>query len=501
MKAKFIPLLLCCGLLGLGSVRADDDTNMDVEQPAAPEAQAEANSPDDSNQVDATEANTRSGLLFNLNGDVELKKGETCPMVVVIGGNAVVDGTVDQNVIVIAGNLKLNGAVLHDTYVIGGSVQAGPKAISKGEIVVVGGALKRAESAEIAHRPMVIGFGREIQSAWIWVTHGLILGRPVVPSLPIVWMVLGAFFALYCLIALLFRNAAATTLQTIESNPIGSMLCGFLVLIILGIILSVLVLGPGVFLLPFILCGIFFATLVGKVAVYEFFGCLFAKGLRPPGLGSIVALTLGMALSICLCMIPFIGFMVWGLIGVLGLGSVTLACFRMLAREAMATRAAFVTARAPAATVAAGAGGGATFGGASETGAPPVIIRQPLAFPLAGFWPRAGALILDLIIVGGALGLVGALPAFPIALLVYSVGFLVWRGATIGCILIGTRCIRTNGAPLTWSCALVRTLASILSLIPFGLGFLWAAWDPHKQTWHDRIAGTLVVKIPPSFRA
>jgi uncharacterized RDD family membrane protein YckC len=27
-----------------------------------------------------------------------------------------------------------------------------------------------------------------------------------------------------------------------------------------------------------------------------------------------------------------------------------------------------------------------------------------------------------------------------------------------------------------------------------GLGYLWAFWDPKKQTWHDMAAGTVVVK-------
>jgi uncharacterized RDD family membrane protein YckC len=27
-----------------------------------------------------------------------------------------------------------------------------------------------------------------------------------------------------------------------------------------------------------------------------------------------------------------------------------------------------------------------------------------------------------------------------------------------------------------------------------GLGFLWALWDNKQQGWHDKLAGTLVVK-------
>ena len=33
-----------------------------------------------------------------------------------------------------------------------------------------------------------------------------------------------------------------------------------------------------------------------------------------------------------------------------------------------------------------------------------------------------------------------------------------------------------------------RTLATLLSACPLGFGFLWAALDEHRLTWHDRIS-------------
>jgi uncharacterized RDD family membrane protein YckC len=31
----------------------------------------------------------------------------------------------------------------------------------------------------------------------------------------------------------------------------------------------------------------------------------------------------------------------------------------------------------------------------------------------------------------------------------------------------------------------------------FCLGFLWMLWDPNKQTWHDKVAQTYVVRESP----
>jgi uncharacterized RDD family membrane protein YckC len=35
----------------------------------------------------------------------------------------------------------------------------------------------------------------------------------------------------------------------------------------------------------------------------------------------------------------------------------------------------------------------------------------------------------------------------------------------------------------------------IFSVAVLGLGFFWIARDPERQAWHDKIAGTYVVKI------
>jgi hypothetical protein len=39
-----------------------------------------------------------------------------------------------------------------------------------------------------------------------------------------------------------------------------------------------------------------------------------------------------------------------------------------------------------------------------------------------------------------------------------------------------------------------RELGKLLSGLVFGLGFAWALWDKDGQTWHDKIAGTVVVQ-------
>ena len=77
-------------------------------------------------------------------------------------------------------------------------------------------------------------------------------------------------------------------------------------------------------------------------------------------------------------------------------------------------------------------------------------------------------------------------------------------GQTPGKRIVGVRVVRqSNGAPLGYGLAIGRTLARLVDGLAFGLGYLWALWDPQHQTWHDKIAATLVVRAsvyPPPPR-
>lgn len=73
--------------------------------------------------------------------------------------------------------------------------------------------------------------------------------------------------------------------------------------------------------------------------------------------------------------------------------------------------------------------------------------------------------------------------------------FWKYRQATPGKMAISARIVdaQTGGAPITRQ-LIVRYLGYFVSTIPFGLGLLWVAFDPRKQGWHDKMAGTVVVR-------
>jgi uncharacterized RDD family membrane protein YckC len=85
-----------------------------------------------------------------------------------------------------------------------------------------------------------------------------------------------------------------------------------------------------------------------------------------------------------------------------------------------------------------------------------------------------------------------------VALMAY--GAILWklRGTTIGGILCRLKVARADGRPIDWSTSIVRALSCLLSMVMLGLGFIWIAIDPERQAWHDKIAGTIVVRTPTS---
>ena len=81
---------------------------------------------------------------------------------------------------------------------------------------------------------------------------------------------------------------------------------------------------------------------------------------------------------------------------------------------------------------------------------------------------------------------------------------LFWtkKQATPGKMAVSAKIVdaETGGKPSKKQCV-GRYFAYILSAIPLGLGFLWVAFDPKKQAWHDKLAGTVVVKVSRSPKA
>jgi len=73
--------------------------------------------------------------------------------------------------------------------------------------------------------------------------------------------------------------------------------------------------------------------------------------------------------------------------------------------------------------------------------------------------------------------------------------FWIARAATPGKMAIGARIVDARTGVAAGSGQLIgRYLGYFVSTIPLCLGLIWVGIDPRKQGWHDKLAGTVVVR-------
>ncbi|MGI9275232.1 MAG: RDD family protein [Endozoicomonas sp.] len=139
----------------------------------------------------------------------------------------------------------------------------------------------------------------------------------------------------------------------------------------------------------------------------------------------------------------------------------------------------------------------------------------PDSVEYAGFWIRFGAALIDTAIL--------LVVTLPLTMVIYgnslwqsertvmglwdvvinwifpAVAVIVfWRikGATPGKMLLSIQVVdMKTGSKMSVRQSIIRYVGYIVSTIPLFLGFFWIGIDKKKQSWHDKIARTVVVRI------
>lgn len=129
------------------------------------------------------------------------------------------------------------------------------------------------------------------------------------------------------------------------------------------------------------------------------------------------------------------------------------------------------------------------------------------------WWRRVAAFVLDGVLVGAAGAFVATVPlafsgSYPVSLLLASpVATLAYftlshgsrRGQSLGDRAFGIA-VRSaaDGGRATYGQAFGRTFMVMLFSAFWFMGgfvdFLWPLWDRRRQAWHDKVAGTVVVR-------
>ena len=443
------------------------------------------------------EAGRRANSVVSVLGSATAA-GDAVDVVSVVGDTRVT-GSTQADAVSVMGTTTIDGKVGGDAVAVLGDVELGPHAEVDGDVIAVLGTVHR-DPAAIVHGEVQSVLGGVFGAVdWLrsWIRHCLLFGRPLAPlaELGWAWEIACGFLVFYAFLALLFPAGTERCVRTFEAHPGRSLLAaiiGTLLLPVVFVLLCVTVIGIAA--VPFVATALFCIGLFGRAVMLAWLGWrLVGRRGAGPLAHPALAVLIGGAVVLVLYMVPVLGFLLFQLIGVLGFGAV-LYTIILAARDHQAARNAAAGRVGPQPHAATGSDAGPASGpGAAPTAAPHVTA----SLPRAGFWIRMAALVIDLLLVGVLMGFLHH--GYHLQLLVLAAyGAVMWklRGSTVGGIVFDLRVVRLDGREVDWETAIVRALGCFLSLAVAGLGFMWIAFDDSNQAWHDKIAGTVVVRVP-----
>lgn len=126
----------------------------------------------------------------------------------------------------------------------------------------------------------------------------------------------------------------------------------------------------------------------------------------------------------------------------------------------------------------------------------------------ASFWRRFGAALIDGLVLSVVNGILrGVLGGAGIGLgVLVGLGYFTYfhgsRGYTPGDAVLRIRVVDVRDRPgevIGYGRAFGRWLVSIVSTVALLLGYLWMIWDARKQTWHDKVVGSLPIYLGSSY--
>ena len=449
---------------------------------------------------------TDRGEVVRFGSDFTLNIGEAVEELAVILGDATIAGHVEGDIAVVFGDLSLaESAVIDgDLAVIGGATTVQSGARVEGDLAVIGGSLDAPPEFSPSGEQFVL-LAEVVQGKFApmlrWVTEGLLWGRLIVPSIPWAWLPVAIVALIFLAINFVFERPVRACAHVLADKPITTCLVGVLVALLAGPLSLILLISiVGLPVVPLLWLALFLAALFGRVGVTRWIGGqILAED--PPVDRLIAARSVGIGLGVlCIAyMVPVVGIATWMLVGVAGLGAAATTFFDVLRRErsdrSPPEPATVVPppepesfGEVPDVTADADHRSAQTVDSAEDGREGP---------PIAGFASRLGAVAIDAILLAIISSVLHLEWRATFALiLAYHVVLWAWKSTTVGGIVCRVRLVRADRNQLSFTDALVRGLAAILSVAVAGLGWLWMLWDAKSQSWHDRIAGTYAVRIP-----
>lgn len=481
-----------------------------------------------------------------VNGGDVLIEGEVTGDIIVFLGKVTVLGKVNGDVVNLGRGVSIEngGFVGGQVLAVGYGVSREPDGIVQGQVVNLGlmalPASVRNQAQLFFDECIMMARPLSVRVGFVWILWGVML-------------LFQGFLALLfpsatqATLRAMRERPGGTTVLGIFGLPLVIFTSSILTVTFVGIIA-----------IPFLFAALFIGLLIGRIAILRLLGGrmlrLFGMDEPPPA----AEFALGAVVATLLFLIPVIGIFAWMVFVLWALGGILMALFRRDTVPAAVeppsasvrtdvegvhpgrgrADAGLLTA-IPSETLSAASGndvegvtptfshsqqqppGGQSFAPpphppSNPSGAtalrwqdarqgPGLTPDEIAQAPRPPFSRRLGALLIDWI---PLFVLIGMMPDRFLMLrldefsgllrvilgVAYFTLMLSWRGTTLGGLLMGLRVVRLDGRPIDRTVALVRALTAILSTLCLGIGWFWASWDPKRQTWHDRLAGTVVIR-------
>ncbi len=265
-----------------------------------------------------------------------LKSGETLDGdLVVFGGNVTVeeDALLDGSLVVIGGNITVHGSVESDVVIIGGTISLEETAIVKGDVVSVGGVISRADGA-LVEGDIIENNGPSIQIPDVPnapnVSPVRVSVNPFANVFQLVFQAIGVA-ALAMLLVLFMQPQLERVSRAVVANPLipGSvgMLVVFLAPLALVLMVVTILLIPVAFVAVLLLV---LAWLFGVIAIGMEVGERFTQAIHQDwapvfkaGFGTLLLMLVVGGVGL----VPCVGWLAPFLVGLTGIGAVTLTLF------------------------------------------------------------------------------------------------------------------------------------------------------------------------------
>ena len=245
---------------------------------------------------------------------------------VCIKGHIVIDGTARRNVLVIGGEVGLYGVVKGDVISVGALVKMGPKAVIDGDLVCFGSSLDRADGSQVLGETIYVNTPRELldpllsRLEWNPLEYRwspLLVGAKVV--MLFTWFLIGVV-VIVAFPAQVKFTADEIPVHFVRFGLIGLLWLATLLLTALFLaFLALLLVG-----IPLLLLLIVFAIVIkifGNVCIYYSVGTRLGSALGWRGAHEVLHMLLGLALLGFVQFVPIVGWVVWSLLGIVGMGA------------------------------------------------------------------------------------------------------------------------------------------------------------------------------------